>query len=175
MAAMPRRLPMFGVVSTRCPPGFTMRLTSLIRCMGSSVRCSINSQQSTVEKCPSGYGNGSFSALNRSISQSNVSPSVEIALRRSILLDDLDDGEREDTWGQEVDTMASPRRQDGHQREEDEEHYGDSQRDKQRLAALECHPGLGGDLCPKRSKFHRRALLLRLGRSEADEALSQVS
>jgi len=70
--------------------------------------------------------------------------------------------------------MASTRRQDGHQREEDEEHYGDSQRDKQRLAALECHPGLGGDLCPKRSKFHRRALLLRLGRSEADEALSQV-
>ena len=51
---MARRPPMLGVVSTRWPPGFRMRLISLIRCMGSSDRCSISSQQSTVEKWPSG-------------------------------------------------------------------------------------------------------------------------
>ena len=75
---MPRSAAMFGVVSTRWPPGFRMRLISLIRCMGSSNRCSISSQQSTVEKYSSGYGKRSFSASKWSMSQAKVSPSAEV-------------------------------------------------------------------------------------------------
>ncbi len=50
MAEIPRSAATLGVVSTRWPPGLRMRFTSPIRCMGSSNRCSISSQQSTVEK-----------------------------------------------------------------------------------------------------------------------------
>ncbi len=74
---------MFGVVSTKWPPGLRMRFTSPIRCMGSVNRCSISSQHSTVEKCSSGYGKESFSASKWSISQVNVSPEDEVTERWS--------------------------------------------------------------------------------------------
>ena len=51
---------MFGVVSTRCPPGFTMRLISLIRCIGSSDQVLDQLTAEHRRKMPVGVGKRIF-------------------------------------------------------------------------------------------------------------------